>query len=148
MGVLSLKRFGELQDTVRAARVEAPDVVTVRVEVVPGKGRGVIAARSIAAGERIELAPVVVIPAESRVDVEKTLIDHYVYEWSQGRLAIALGYGSIYNHSYTPNARYVKHDDTSALEYVALVDIPAGAEITVNYNGDPNDRSPLWFDVV
>lgn len=121
--------------------------VTVRVGPVPAKGRGVFAARNITAGEVFEVAPVVVIPEPQTLDLEKTLLDHYVYAWSDEALAVALGYGSLYNHSYTPNARYVKRFDAAAIEYVALVDIEAGTEITVNYNGDPTSRSPVWFDV-
>ena len=32
--------------------------------------------------------------------------------------------------------------------YTALRDIAPGEEITVNYNGDPSDRSPVGFDVI
>lgn len=129
------------------AVLEAFDRVTVRVDAVPGKGRGVFAVRPIRKGEVIETVPVLVIPAPQVDDLEKTLLDHYVYSWSDERLAVALGYGSLYNHSYTPNALYVKHPETSTIDYVALADIEAGAEITVNYNGMPADRSPVWFDV-
>ena len=30
---------------------------------------------------------------------------HYCFEWGKGTVALAMGYGSIYNHSYSPNAR-------------------------------------------
>ena len=62
-------------------------------------------------------------------------------------MAVALGYGSLYNHSYQPNARY---DDVGRLTKVfsALRDIEPGEEITVNYNGKPGDRGPVGFDVV
>lgn len=129
------------------AVLEAFDRVTVRVDAVPGKGRGVFAVRAIRKGEIIETVPVLVIPAPQVDDLEKTLLDHYVYSWPDERLAVALGYGSLYNHSYTPNALYVKHPATSTIDYVALADIDAGAEITVNYNGTPTDRAPVWFDV-
>ena len=54
---------------------------------------------------------------------------------------------SFVNHSYTPNARYDLDDEDDVIELTALVDLPAGAEVLVNYNGDPDDRGPLWFDV-
>ncbi|MEH2113844.1 hypothetical protein [Nostoc sp.] len=34
------------------------------------------------------------------------------------------------------------------MEYIAYRDIEAGEEITANYNGSPDDKSPIWFDVV
>ena len=62
-------------------------------------------------------------------------------------MALALGYGSLYNHSYKPNARY---DDVGpqTKEFTALRDIQPGEEITVNYNAEPKSRSAVWFEVV
>jgi SET domain-containing protein len=62
-------------------------------------------------------------------------------------VAVALGYGSLYNHSYQPNARY---DDESGKTKVfsALRDIAPGEEIVVNYNGVPEDKTPVWFKVM
>ena len=60
---------------------------------------------------------------------------------------LALGYGSLYNHSYRPNARYVDLSERTKL-FTAIRDIAAGEEITVNYNGEPEDQTPVGFDVV
>lgn len=30
--------------------------------------------------------------------------------------------------------------------FYAIDAIPEGSEITINYNGDPGDRTQLWFD--
>ena len=62
-------------------------------------------------------------------------------------VAIALGFGSLYNHSYTPNACY---EDVSGhmKNYIAIRDIQAGEEVTINYNGDANSTEPVWFDVI
>jgi hypothetical protein len=55
---------------------------------------------------------------------------------------MVLGFGSLYNHSYTPNATYVKKPDERVVEFVALQDIGSSEEITVNYNnGDPDDKN-------
>lgn len=56
-------------------------------------------------------------------------------------MAIAFGFGSLYNHSYQPNARYVKRIAERTLDYVAIRDIQCGEEITVNYNGRPGCRT-------
>ena len=63
------------------------------------------------------------------------------------RVAVALGYGSLYNHSYTPNAHYVDVDQCRK-RFVALRDIEAGEEITINYNAVPDDRSDVGFEVL
>ena len=60
--------------------------------------------------------------------------------------ALALGYGSLYNHSYRPNARY-EDVGPRTKSFLAIRDI-GGEEITVNYNGKPRSRTAVWFDVV
>lgn len=52
---------------------------------------------------------------------------------------------SFINHSYDPNARYIKRFDKLVLDVVALRHIDKGEEIRFNYNGNTDDFSPLWF---
>lgn len=121
----------------------------VRLAAIPGKGRGVVAVAAIAAGEVIERAPVIVSSDHEWPQLEKTALYHYVFEWGpqDQHSAIALGYGSIYNHSYDPNAAYELHLDDLLVGIVARRAIAAGEEITTNYNRDPGDRAPVWFEV-
>jgi uncharacterized protein len=118
----------------------------IEVKQVRGKGRGVFARRTIEADEVIETCAVLVLPVGS---VEDFLagIGGYVFEWGRGKLALALGYGSLYNHSYRPNARYVDLAGRTKL-FTAIRDIAAGEEITVDYNGEPEDQAPVGFVVV
>jgi SET domain-containing protein len=112
------------------------------------KGKGVFAEQGFSKGDVIERAPVIVIPAEEWKYIEKTVLYHYVYSWGEDgeEMAMALGLGSCYNHSYTPNAEFDTLLDEEVIEFVAARDIAAGEEITINYNG-PGDDSPLWFKV-
>ena len=71
----------------------------------------------------------------------------FCFLWGEGTVALALGYGSLYNHSFAPNARY-DDEGRQVKVYSAIRDIAAGEEITINYNGEPTDRSPVGFDVV
>ena len=118
---------------------------SIEVKRIKGKGRGVFARRLIRKGQVIETVPVIVLPAEEVGDGSAMM--SYCFEWGRGRMALALGYGSLYNHSYRPNARY---DDVGpkTKEFTALRDIEPGEEITVNYNGKPRSRTALWFEVV
>ena len=59
---------------------------------------------------------------------------------------MALGYGSLYNHSYQPNARYDDGRGQTKI-FMAIRDIALGEEIVVNYNGEPDDKTPVWFKV-
>jgi SET domain-containing protein len=126
-----------------------PNSATVSVGHCGARGRGVFARRRIGVGEVIERAPVIVVPGDQWDRVEPTVFFDYTFTWGPegDDAAIALGNGSLYNHSYTPNARYVRRLADRTLEVVALRDIEPGEEVTFNYNGDPDDRSPLWFAV-
>ena len=118
----------------------------VEVKRSRGKGRGVFARRAIRKGEVFETCPVLVLPAGTIEDFS-TGFGPYVFEWGEGKVALALGFGSLYNHSYRPNARY---DDVGpqTKEFTALKDIEPGEEIVVNYNGSPTSRTAVWFDVI
>jgi SET domain-containing protein len=122
--------------------------VAIEVRTIRGKGRGVFARRWIPEGEVIERVPVVVLDAEELRNSEGwSGLASYCFLWDTGRYALALGYGSLYNHSYQPNARY---DDAGRMTkvFTALRDIAPGEEITVNYNGDPEDLSSVGFEVI
>lgn len=121
----------------------------LHIKSIPHKGRGVFTRAALAKGSLIEKAPVLTFCADQWQTIETTLFFHYVFDWgSQGGGAIALGYGSIYNHSYSPNAYYVKENEQKELHFFALRDIEEGEEICINYNGIPHCQDPVWFDVV
>jgi SET domain-containing protein len=120
----------------------------IEVKRIKGKGRGVFARRLIRKGEVIEKVPMLVLTAEEfESGVSGTSLSSYCFAWGKNSVALALGYGSLYNHSYRPNARY---DDVGprTKEFTALRVIEPGEEITVNYNGTPKSRSAVWFKVV
>lgn len=114
----------------------------------PGKGRGVFTALDIEADELIELCPMIPMPGAHIAILDKTALYDYYFLWQDDctECAIALGYGSIYNHSDEPNAEYLMHFDSDQMSIVALRYIEAGEEITVNYHGFPEGRGKLWFE--
>ena len=124
-------------------------MLMISVKDSPGKGRGVFAQRKFKKGEVIETCPVIVLPAEEIDALELTQLYNYYFAWGfeSKDAAIALGYGSIYNHSYTPNAKYYKDFENSLLNYVCIRNIHKDEEITINYNCDPEDKTPVWFDL-
>jgi SET domain-containing protein len=114
-------------------------------------GRGIFAARDIKRGERFEISPVIIFSkGEWEKHLKETGLHNYVFYWEDESkyMAIALGYGSLFNHSYSPNAIFFNNNIESSIDFYSLSDIKAGEEITVNYNGDPEDQSPLWFEVI
>lgn len=117
------------------------DSENVKVGKSRGRGRGVFATTQIRARQLVERCPVLVVP-KSALDE----FDEFAFEWTKHKVAVALGCGSLYNHSYEPNARYKIHKGENTISFVATKNIEPGEEIFVNYNGDPADQSPVWFD--
>jgi SET domain-containing protein len=131
-------------------RFQIPQTIpshVVEIRESPGKGRGVFATQTIAAGTCIESAPVIAFSEEQWKIIAPSLLYDYVFEWG-GECnggAIALGYGSLYNHDYHPNAYYVRREADGFLDFIARRDISVGEEISVNYNGMPDCQDPVWF---
>jgi SET domain-containing protein len=119
----------------------------IQVGESPGKGRGIFATRKIACGELIEEAPVVVVPREEVAHLDETALRDYYFLWGEDEkdAAVLLGWCSLCNHSYEPNAQFLLHPGKQTIEFIALRDIVVGEEITTNYKGDPASREPVWF---
>lgn len=113
----------------------------------PIEGLGVFARLDIKKGETIEEAPVLLLEDDQISSITKTRLIDYYFAWGPGfkKAAIGLGYASIFNHSFEPNARYIKDEENSMLRFVAIKDIKQDEEILVNYNGHPDDKTKLWF---
>ena len=119
----------------------------VCVKYIRGKGRGVFARCPIRKGTVIERVPVVLVPIQQIVGGwHNPAVARFGFVRDRWTVAVALGYGSLYNHSFKPNAIY--EHGYAAMKYVALRNIKPGEEITINYNWDPKDRSPVGFEVV
>lgn len=121
----------------------------LRVVRVLGKGRGVRAGRTFVPGEVIDSAPVVVLSAQEWELVEQTVLANFAFGWDEakGSVAIALGRGSFFNHSYAPNVASDKDVRGRRIVFSAVRDISPGEELTINYNGDLDSRAPVGFDV-
>ncbi len=118
--------------------------IPIRVGISPTLNiRGLIASRDIKKNEVLERCPIVLI--DHRVDTafDNTILNRYCFEWTKSHSALLLGYGSLYNHSYTPNVRYHFAYTTKEIFFRALRPIKAGEELFVNYNGDPVDQTVI-----
>ena len=102
-------------------------------------GRGIFATRDIKKGELIHEAPVIISPKDEYKYLKKTILIEYAFWWGEDleECALALGYGSLFNHSYTPNALYKLNLQNQTIDIFAYTNIKMGEEILINYNGDP-----------
>ena len=109
-------------------------------------GIGVFAAKNIMRNEIIEMCNLIILSQKDTRLIDKTSLYDYYFSWKNNKSGIALGNGSLYNHSYEPNAKYVKNFSVATITFVALKLIRVGSEITVNYNGDHKKKTRVWFD--
>lgn len=99
------------------------------------KGRGVFVRKGqeIKQGEIIEVSPVIYCPEEEYDFLEKTCLSHYIYNVPMEKkgIVVGLGYSSMYNHSFDPNADWA--NDDRMIRIWALKTIPAGKEVLIHY---------------
>lgn len=120
----------------------------ITIKEAANKGLGVFAVRRIPKDAEIERVPVLILPEDDIYGQDRaSKLAGYVFEWEEGEIALALGYGSLYNHSFKPNAQYWREGDDTQI-YVALRDIEPGEEITINYNRDLDNHDDVGFEVV
>jgi len=103
---------------------------------VAGKGRGVFAARNFKKGELVESAPVIVISDEDVDLIDNTALSDYYYKWGGSQFALALGYGSLYNFSATPNLTFKPDMKSKAMLYRTRKSIRKDQELTIDYQCD------------
>lgn len=111
-------------------------------------GRGVFAAQDIKKDTLLEVSPVIIFPKEEYKYLKKTNLINYVFWWGKNYddCALALGIGSLFNHSRTPNAIFKRKRKKETINFYAYTDIKAGEEILINYNGYPDDQTLFWFE--
>ena len=129
------------------------------MHIIPGivikstvnKGNGVFTEKDIIADTVVEMSPVIVMAAEERKLLDQTRLHDYIFEWhahGNSMCCMAQGYISVYNHSETANCEYFMDYDSNTISVKAMRDIVAGEELTINYNGDWDNKQPVWFEAV
>lgn len=114
----------------------------------PSMGRGVFTAEQLLAGTVIEISPVIQLSAEERKLLDQTILHDYIFEWAEDgqQCCMALGYVSLYNHSYVSNCEYETDFEYGLIRITTVREVAAGEELFINYNGEWNDPGPVWFD--
>jgi SET domain-containing protein len=115
----------------------------IYVKKSPIHGWGVFAKEDIMENEVFEECPVLTLPIE-KGEATSLLVD-YRFNWPQGgdwqEQVLALGYGSLYNHSENANAFWISDLENKTFKFVSNRLIKQDEEIFVWY-GDVN----YWND--
>ena len=111
-------------------------------------GRGVFTRERIPADIVVEMSPVIVMSKDDRIHLDKTPLHDYIFEWGKNKdqCCMALGLVPIYNHSYKSNCEYFMDYDDATIMVKTVRIIENGEELTINYNGDWDDDTALWFN--
>ena len=120
------------------------------IDKTTSNGRGVFTRERIAANTIIEESPVIVMTKEDRINLDKTLLHDYIFEWGQheDKCCMALGYIAMYNHNYKSNCEYFMDFEEEIIQIKTIRAIEKEEELSINYNGDWNNNKKVWFDVV
>lgn len=112
------------------------------------KGRGVFTSEDIQEGTVIEISPVIVMSKDDRKLLDQTLLHDYIFEWGvkHDQCCMALGYIPVYNHSYRSNCEYEMDFENESIQIRTVRSVKKGEELLINYNGEWNNRKPIWFD--
>ncbi len=113
-----------------------------------GRGKGVFTAGGLDKGDLIEICPLLIVPPKQLAAIHQTFLHDYYFLWPEpkGSAAIALGFGSIYNHQSPPNAKVHFDLSNQTIEMHCISDISAGGEIFIDYNDGDEKNDGLWFN--
>ena len=106
------------------------------IRAVPKKGLGVFCSQDIPSNVIVEFTPVLVVP-DDEINPEFR-VANYTYVWDDRSVAIAWGYGNLYNHSETPNILVTRDYPNNCLVFSTLRPLSAHEELTHKY-------TVVWF---
>jgi hypothetical protein len=132
------------------AAVDLPSIA-MYLKNTPGKGRGVFIDRDVAYNTLLHISPLLLFPADetptgcalvSAADAcpERRVLAHYTYTFNSKCQAIALGLGSMFNHSKHNNVGFIIDKKNLLIRYSSITSISKGTELCINYGNH------LWFD--
>lgn len=110
-------------------------------------GRGVFAIDAISRGALIETAPAVFLSYEEKELLKQSPLFNYYFLINNADCPAVFGFGnsSFYNHLSQANCFYTFSINQNIIRFYAYRKIMKGEEITINYNGRPDDSKPVYF---
>jgi hypothetical protein len=113
-------------------------------------GRGVFAQRAINVGTVIEECPIIKMKLQEMTVRKHMLLNYYAFmiDEQSEYTGIALGYGSLYNHSDNCNAIYYYNKEKELMIFETIQSIAKDEEITINYLGPESAGQSIesWFN--
>lgn len=111
------------------------------------KGWGVFTNETIEANTVLEMSPAIVMTKTEKELLDKTTLFNYIFDWDNDKCCMAMGYVPVYNHACPSNCEYIQDFDEETIYIKSMRRIEAGEELTINYQGDYDNDTPVWFEV-
>ncbi len=112
----------------------------------PLRGWGVFTQELLPTDTLIEVSPVVIMTYAEKQLLDQTTLYNYIFDWEGGHCCMALGLVPVYNHSYEANCEYFQDYENGTIYIKTVRPIHPGEELFINYNGDWDNKAPVWFD--
>lgn len=109
----------------------------IEIKTTKKYGRGLYATKNIKEGQVVEVSPVIVVDHDDREVITTTQLNIYVFSWTYKKSALALGNGSLFNHSRNSNVTYKNSVKAKQIEFTALRNIKKGEQLFINYGYEP-----------
>lgn len=96
-------------------------------------GRGIFANKNIKKGTIVEISELITIDStkEDKM-VSSTKLKHYLYLYKDTS-ALALGLGSLFNHSNHPNVSWKMNEKNKTIVFKVNQDIEKGQQLFIDY---------------
>ncbi|KAI9443456.1 hypothetical protein H4582DRAFT_1196519 [Lactarius indigo] len=109
------------------------------IKYAEGKGRGVYASRTIPAHTVLEISPALLFSAEEyEAHGRHTVLDRHSFMWKDGKMALALGLGSLFNRSDSPNVSYSIDTATESIRFTTTRGVEPDEELCVCHIHGPS----------
>lgn len=112
----------------------------IKIKEYKKMGRGVMTTQGIKKHQVVMKVDTIVIPKHQAKHVHNTILDNYVYDSGDGLSLVALGLGSLFNHSSSPSIGYVVkrlNNGRYIIIYKALRNIKANEQLFIDYGYNP-----------
>lgn len=114
----------------------------IEVKLVPDKGYGCFARCDIDKDFLVEKSATLLIPKAIFVSSASEILSNYVFAYDDDNVVLALGMGSLFNHSEHPNVSYEVTRSDQCIYFISLRPIKAGEELTIDYGKDYIENTP------
>ena len=123
-------------------------IVPITIALTPTMGRGVFAARAIAAGETLGTFHTIWLPPREVMAMKGATLSNFWFEDDEdGSALIVLGFIELINHSTTPNVDrlWLSTPEGEVVTLFALRDIAPGEQLFIDYKFDGDAAAnPAW----